>query len=226
MKRVLIILALFFMIGVVSSADVCTEDSDCVSVNECGGVRCSDDGTCLSYSLDVSCDDGDPCTLDDVCSNFSCSGVSRDIDDGNILTDDLCLANGSIIHREFIVSDSDEIQSGSEDSVDDSDSGSGETDSDEIDSSDDTESGSNDTDLGDSGSGDGSLWWLWVLIVLAVVGIGSWLGLKYFKSKGKKIVFGSRGIRFQNIAAPQVKAPVQRPMVPPRRMPPRRDIGR
>ena len=230
MKRVLVFLlvCLFAIVLVGGENEVCFDDSDCVNVNPCVGTRCGEEGVCISYSLDVSCDDEDLCTINDRCVNSSCVGTPRDISDGNPLTDDLCLADGTIVHREFIVSGGDDLVA----NVDNPDSPFGDSSgASNIPASGDGAGASDDDSFGDSSGDedngdDGSSWWIWVLVFLvlaAVIGVGSWFWLKYFKS-------GKKGAA-QNVAGPKkglsgkmvpLRGAIPSRVVPPRRMLPRR----
>ncbi|MEW5853230.1 MAG: hypothetical protein AB2A00_30900, partial [Myxococcota bacterium] len=95
--------------GQVYNAAPC-DDGDACSVNDrCSGGGCSgeavlcpdDDNACTTTACDPStgcghvfnaepCDDGDYCTVDDLCAAGACSGVPRDCSDGNPCTDDAC----------------------------------------------------------------------------------------------------------------------------------------
>ena len=83
--------------------DACTVDDLCR-----GGVclpgaalECDDDNPCTDDACDAvegclysanssSCDDGEECTVDDVCAEGVCQGVARDCDDGDACTADSC----------------------------------------------------------------------------------------------------------------------------------------
>ncbi len=91
--------------GFCSDGDLCTVDDTC-SVGVCIGQKkdcddgkpCSvdacDAGACThhdSASEDTACEDGNACTLGDICQGGVCkSGVTIDCSDGNDCTDDTC----------------------------------------------------------------------------------------------------------------------------------------
>jgi len=75
----------------------CAESSSCDDGNICTTNTCSN-GQCTTENNSVSCNDNNNCTINDVCSGGVCSGVLKDISDGNLLTIDKCLANGTVIH--------------------------------------------------------------------------------------------------------------------------------
>lgn len=68
----------------------CDIDADCDDHNECTLATCAA-GKCLYQQLDgQSCDDGDTCTLNDVCVQSQCLGLAIVCDDGNDCTEDGC----------------------------------------------------------------------------------------------------------------------------------------
>ena len=92
--------------GLCSDGDACTTADSC-SGGGCSGTpkNCDDKQPCTVDSCDgtgacvhssektekTGCDDGDACTLGDICTGGSCqAGVSINCDDGNTCTDDSC----------------------------------------------------------------------------------------------------------------------------------------
>jgi hypothetical protein len=78
----------------------CNISSDCKDNNSCSTVDCIT-GTCISENLNISCDDNNPCTEDDWCVNKTCKGERVNVSDGNLLTQDQCLSNRTIVHRKM-----------------------------------------------------------------------------------------------------------------------------
>jgi hypothetical protein len=69
----------------------CNLDVDCDDSNPCTVGTC-DDGQCSYVDNDgASCDDGDLCTVDDICQGGLCAPTPLDCDDGNACTDDSCV---------------------------------------------------------------------------------------------------------------------------------------
>lgn len=52
---------------------------------------------CVQQANTGACDDGDPCTSNDVCASGSCQGVLMNCDDGDPCTSDAC-SQGSCVH--------------------------------------------------------------------------------------------------------------------------------
>jgi len=91
--------------------DACTEGDVCVG-DTCGGApkSCDDDNPCTDDACDATsgcayvpldgspCDDGDLCTVDDVCDGIDCGGAPKDCDDGEPCTDDACDAVDGCFH--------------------------------------------------------------------------------------------------------------------------------
>lgn len=89
-------------------ANGCTAGDTC-NAGACSpgaGSGCADDNLCTDDSCDtganacvhtpnsVSCTDGKPCTLDDICNKGACvPGMGKDCDDKNACTDDTCNAD-------------------------------------------------------------------------------------------------------------------------------------
>ena len=70
----------------------CEADQDCPSLGLCFQSKCQE-GSCTDLPADgIPCDDGDPCTLTDLCSGGTCFGTSRVCDDANPCTTDACRA--------------------------------------------------------------------------------------------------------------------------------------
>lgn len=107
---------------------VCTDGSVCTTNDHCSGGACfgdavtcpDDDNPCTSPSCDTitgcgsvanttSCDDGNPCTVNDACSAGTChAGTAKVCSDGNVCTDDGCNAgDGACTHTPNTVSCSD-----------------------------------------------------------------------------------------------------------------------
>jgi hypothetical protein len=76
----------------------CQSEGDCDDENPCTNDSCNN-GQCEYTNIadGTSCDDNDECTLNDQCSNGSCTGTSKDCDDGIDCTVDSCEA-GDCIH--------------------------------------------------------------------------------------------------------------------------------
>lgn len=85
--------------------DVCDECELCESGQECSSDQCQPDlcaeiacdicqvcqaGSCVADENETSCDDGDPCTENDLCLDGMCLGVPRECDDGDPCTSDSC----------------------------------------------------------------------------------------------------------------------------------------
>lgn len=74
-------------------AGTCAGDSlDCDDGNDCTADACSEGGVCTREVLvDAVCDDGDACTISDMCNeDGTCGGSERSCDDGNECTIDIC----------------------------------------------------------------------------------------------------------------------------------------
>jgi len=74
----------------------CEEDADCADLvaelpaGGCAAAVC-DEGSCALAPTDgAPCDDGNPCTADDVCQGWTCAGEFVDCDDGDPCTTDGC----------------------------------------------------------------------------------------------------------------------------------------
>jgi hypothetical protein len=92
-----------------NNAVVCDDDDVCNGSEICGdglcnpgdALDCEDDNPCTHDWCDpvdgcqhanntVPCDDGDACTVSDVCKDGVCEGTEMGCDDGNPCTDDVC----------------------------------------------------------------------------------------------------------------------------------------
>ncbi len=94
--------------GGCTDGEFCTQNDTC-QAGTCvpGGPRdCTDaDGLCIVGVCDeendecvperapdeTSCDDGNPCTINDACDGGACEGVANPCDDGNVCTVDSCI---------------------------------------------------------------------------------------------------------------------------------------
>jgi len=84
------------VINVILEVGICIsscDDLDCDDGNSCTDdycdsalVRCFND----PLPPGISCDDGDPCTINDRCVNGNCVGTPKICDDGDPCTDDFC----------------------------------------------------------------------------------------------------------------------------------------
>ena len=71
---------------------------DCSDDNPCTADSCTA-GQCVHDPLDGQpCDDGNLCTIDDICSQDLCGGATVNCDDGNLCTDDQCLPETGCTH--------------------------------------------------------------------------------------------------------------------------------
>jgi hypothetical protein len=74
----------------------CSSDVDCNDGNQCTTDVCENPGTAEAYCSNTpvangtSCDDGQFCTVDDVCTAGVCGGTARDCSDGIACTIDSC----------------------------------------------------------------------------------------------------------------------------------------
>ena len=69
---------------------VCYREGDASPTNPC--VECTTPASSIGWTPDDrnGCDDGDPCTVSDVCRGGTCQGAPRPCDDGEPCTDDTC----------------------------------------------------------------------------------------------------------------------------------------
>lgn len=82
--------------GIADVAVTCRSDLDCRSLDgPCTRGACSQNGSCEVVTLSsLACDDGNPCTRDDVCSDGTCQGDSFACDDNLACTDNVCDGKG------------------------------------------------------------------------------------------------------------------------------------
>jgi cysteine-rich repeat protein len=70
------------------------EELSCDDSSDCTEDSCSPDAGCVNAPLDVACNDGDVCTIDDACINGICvPGGALDCDDDDLCTTDSCDPN-------------------------------------------------------------------------------------------------------------------------------------
>ena len=72
--------------------------SDCEDDNLCTSHGCLAEGGCATNFNTLPCDDADPCTKNDACSQGLCAGTSDGCDDGNICTIDSCNPVSGCVH--------------------------------------------------------------------------------------------------------------------------------
>ena len=98
------------------NSNACSDGNACTTGDVCnqgicvGGnvINCDDGNACTSDSCDpvygcvntntqsgTACDDGDPCTVNDMCINGVCSGAAYTCNDGDPCTYDICNGDGS-----------------------------------------------------------------------------------------------------------------------------------
>ena len=76
----------------------------CSDANPCTDDACEAAGGCVALANAATCDDGDLCTLSDVCANSKCAGAVNACDDKNLCTVDLCDAKtGACFHANIAV---------------------------------------------------------------------------------------------------------------------------
>ncbi|MCA9523537.1 MAG: hypothetical protein KC609_21325 [Myxococcales bacterium] len=78
------------------SVNACDDKNACTT-DTCIPGNPGEDPTCTHENNTASCDDGDPCTVNDTCANGVCKGTPKDCDDKNPCTDDSCVA-GNCVH--------------------------------------------------------------------------------------------------------------------------------
>lgn len=76
---------------------ICEWDPECTAAGDCDDQNVCTDDDCVDFVCEntnnsVACDDGDACTMNDVCSAGTCSGVPLD-GDGDGYTSDQCGGN-------------------------------------------------------------------------------------------------------------------------------------
>ena len=68
-----------------------TEAKQCDDLNPCTDDTCdAQSGQCVFTPNVLPCDDGNPCSVQDLCADSQCSGTPADCDDANPCTDDDC----------------------------------------------------------------------------------------------------------------------------------------
>jgi hypothetical protein len=84
---------------------------DCDDTNLCTHDFCTPTSGCGHSNLDgVSCEDGDPCTVGEVCSGAACGlGAAKNCNDGNGCTDDTCIAGACLANDNTAACDDGEI---------------------------------------------------------------------------------------------------------------------
>ena len=94
--------------------DICSDGAcsgtnlDCDDGNSCTEDFCDPDQGFCAHSFNEepcgdevpceTCDDGAPCTIEDVCMNGQCQGVPNPCDDGDVCTDDACVPQVGCSH--------------------------------------------------------------------------------------------------------------------------------
>jgi len=81
----------------------CDADEDCPDDNNPCTDNACENNRCKAVANTNVCNDNNNCTINDRCSNASCVGTLKDIDDNDENTYDYCLANGTIVHEAFTV---------------------------------------------------------------------------------------------------------------------------
>jgi len=101
----------------VPNDNMCDDGNECTHYDQCDNGECSgaqttcddgnlctddycDEGTgaCEFVPNNEPCNDGDKCTVDDKCSDKSCSGIDLDCDDGDPCTIDDCVSSVGCVH--------------------------------------------------------------------------------------------------------------------------------
>lgn len=78
------------------------ETPSCADTNACTDEAFDPiEGRCLTTNNSAACDDGNPCTTDDVCDRGACSGRLLACDDDNPCTVDACDANGGCSNEDL-----------------------------------------------------------------------------------------------------------------------------
>ncbi len=77
----------------------CTTDACDMATGNCTHALIPGCGSCSGKPNGAPCDDGDPCTLNDFCTNEICGGPPKNCNDGNACTDDSCdPVSGNCVH--------------------------------------------------------------------------------------------------------------------------------
>ncbi len=83
----------------------CAIDSDCAAdAGPCETGFCAQ-GSCLFLPSAGPCDDGNDCTINDMCSNAECVGEPNDCDDGNACTTDACVPGVGCVPTTVVCND-------------------------------------------------------------------------------------------------------------------------
>lgn len=83
--------------GSTCSAGICVGSPRCVDADVCHLASCAADVCAQTVRTDVECDDGDPCTIFEVCaSDGSCVGFENSCNDLQPCTLDTCTATGCV----------------------------------------------------------------------------------------------------------------------------------
>jgi hypothetical protein len=206
----------------------CDTNERCDDGNVCTLNTC--EGTCVTTNNNNTCDDKNACTLNDVCSSGSCSGKLKELDDGNLLTVDECLENGTVIHYTALDFSkySDYKEETETDSSDNSGTfnptGSGKT-TDSTTSTDNTNSSSTNSNSKDT-SKDGLSKWaiaaIWFFAIIIILGLGYFAYL-YFYKRNNNTSNEQKGNTNKNPRPPGSVVP-RRPTMPPRGPPMRRPV--
>ncbi len=67
--------------------------TQCGDNNVCTNDACTDMGCVHENATDIACDDGNPCSVNDICVMGTCIGVAADCNDNSTCTDDSCDSN-------------------------------------------------------------------------------------------------------------------------------------
>ncbi len=79
----------------------CEGNSDCDRLDAaCAEGVCQADGVCLRVPRMGTCDDGDPCTLEDECAGTECIGTAFVCDDSLTCTNDICDGAGGCLTQQ------------------------------------------------------------------------------------------------------------------------------
>ncbi len=98
--------------GFCDDLNECTSDDQCLGGacvgvgtlkcddnNSCTLDTCEPNGGCSNKPLETTCNDGNPCTLNDLCFAGECqAGTDMNCSDGNPCTDDSCDVTGTCVH--------------------------------------------------------------------------------------------------------------------------------
>jgi len=81
-------------------ADCCASDDDCdEDANPCTTKRCDlSNGVCGFVNNTATCDDADACTTNDVCTDGTCEGETRNCSDDDPCTQDVCDTEDGCLH--------------------------------------------------------------------------------------------------------------------------------